>query len=197
MFEVLKKLMLAKEINFEEGKISLLGHPIIMCPVSTIVEIRKLLEKVNSTAIMYYAAKKSGNEYVKTIKNKFKMKPKDLILWGINTISLAGWGKSELIKYDPKNKIAIMTYDSTFAKLYGHSKEPIDEIFRGFASTTASACFGKEIEGVEIKCKAMGSNICELIFKEKNKFDLSDKFIRKQLFVENKKISKLLLRKEI
>ncbi len=191
MFDVVKKLMFAREIDFERGNISLLGHPVIMCPVSTFTEIRRMLEVIDATALLYLASKKSGLSYIRTLQKKFGMKPYDLLKWGINTISLAGWGNTEILKFDMEKKTSItILEDSKFVKSYGHSSVPIDDIFRGFAAATASICFGIDSDVIEIKCKSMGAPRCEIIAKPAGEFDLKNPEINKQLIIQNENVAK-------
>lgn len=197
MFDIVKKLMFAREIDFEEGSINLLGHPIVMCPVVTFVEIRKMLETVDATALLYQASKTSGIDYMKSIGKKFGMKEQDLLKWGVNTISLAGWGKTKILKLDPEEKISITVLeDSSFVRCYGKSREPVDDIFRGYAAATASICFKTDMDVIEVKCKAMGDRVCEIVAKPFGSFDMKDPSVRKQLEIQNKSIAKMLENKQ-
>ena len=197
MYDIVKKLLFARELSLEKGKISLLGHIIIMAPISSFIEIRKKLSKIGAAAILYKACKESGIGYMNTIIKKFSMKkPRDLIEWGMNTISLAGWGSVEIINFDEKKKRSIVRLkESEFAKNYGASKEPVDDVFRGYCAATATVVFKTDIDVIETKCLSMGNNICEFIVKPAKEFDLSKKIISKQLQVTNKTIKKLLNKK--
>jgi predicted hydrocarbon binding protein len=194
MYDIVKKLLFARELSLEKGKISLLGHTIIMAPVSSFIEIRKQLSKIGATAILYKACKESGLGYMNTIIKKFSMKkPRELIEWGMNTISLAGWGSVEIVNFDEKGKKSIVRLsESEFAKNYGPSKEPVDDVFRAYCAATATIVFKTDIDVIEIKCLSMGNPTCEFIVKPAKEFDLSKEFILKQLQVTNKTIKKLL-----
>jgi predicted hydrocarbon binding protein len=197
MYDIVKKLLFARELNLEKGKISLLGHTIIMAPVSSFIELRKKLSKIGATALLYKSCKESGLGYMNTIIKKFSMKkPRELLEWGMNTISLAGWGSVEIINFDEKNKRAIVRLnESEFARNYGNSKEPVDDVFRAYCAATGTIIFKIDIDVVEIKCLSMGNNTCEFIVKPAKEFDLSKKFIFKQLEITNKTIKKLLDKK--
>ena len=70
---------------------------------------------------------------------------------------------------------------SRFAEVYGPSKEPIDDIVRGFIAGGASLLFSKDVEAVETKCISKGDRFCEIVVQSKEKFDLSKKLIKNQL----------------
>ena len=194
MYDIIKKLLFARELDLEKGHIKLLGHTIIMAPVSSFIELRKILAKMDSTAVLYKACKKSGIDYMNTLVKKFTMKKsRELIEWGMNTISLAGWGNVEIVKYDEKKKYSIIRlYDSEFAKNYGRSNEPVDDVFRGFFAATGTVVFKTKMDAIETKCLNLGNNVCEFTLQESKKFDKKDDFIFKQLFVKDKKIEKMI-----
>jgi len=197
MYDIVKKLLFARQLNLEKGKISLLGHTIVMVPVSSFIELRKQLSKIGAAALLYTACKESGLGYMDTIIKKFSMKnPRELIEWGMNTISLAGWGSVDIINFDEKSKRAIVRLnESEFAKNYGNSKEPVDDVFRAYCAATATVVFKTDMDVIEIKCLSMGNSVCEFIVKPAKEFDLSKKFILKQFQVSNKTIKKLLDKK--
>ncbi len=185
MFDIVKKLMFAREIDFEEGEINLLGHPIIMCPIATLVEIRRFLENIDATALLYRASKNSGLDYMKDMKKKFGMKPRDLMKWGVNTISLAGWGKTKILNVDFDKKVArLVLEDSSFVRCYGKSKEPVDDVFRGYIASAATIFFRTDADAIETKCKAKGDRLCEVIAKPRGRFDTKKPGIKKQLVIE-------------
>lgn len=185
MFDIVKKLMFAREIDFEEGSIKLLGHPIVMCPITTFVEMRRILERIDSTAFLYHASKNSGLGYMKNMKKKFGMKSRDLMKWGVNTISLAGWGKTKILTADFDKKIAhLLLEDSTFVQCYGKSKGPVDDVFRGYIASAATIFFKTDMDAIETKCKAKGDRLCEVVAKPKGSFDIKKPEIRKQLFLK-------------
>ena len=98
--------------------------------------------------------------------------------------------------FDEKKKSTVIRlYDSTFVKAYGKSKEPIDDVFRGYAAATGVMVFNDStIEAVEVKCMSMGSEICEFLVKPRKKFNLTKKSVSRQLLT-NKKMKRRLLKK--
>lgn len=192
MIDIIKKLLFARQLSFEEGSVILLGIPIVMHPVATMVSIRKILEERNETVLLYRACKDSGKIYQLNIKKAFGMDRNKMIEWGINSLTLGGWGKIKIAKLDYDKKMAIIRLDdSSFAKLYGRSKEFIDDVFRGYAASTGGIIFNKDCDAVEVKCIAKGDGCCEFLVKPSENFDYKDKLVKKQLLLPKEKIRKV------
>lgn len=186
MFGIVKKLLMARQIKFEESEITLFKQRIIMMPAYSYITLQKELEKRKVDKVVYKAMKELGIQWTNDLKVNYKMSPNDIVKWGINVLSLAGWGTSSIIKNDPKNKLVIMRLKNssmahTYKKKYGKSKIPVDHAFRGMAAGTFAAIFRSDIDAIETKCIASGSNTCEFLIKERSKFNLKDKEIAAQI----------------
>ena len=185
MFGIFKKLLIARQIKFEEGKITLFNQRIIMNPVYTNAIIQKHLEKAKSTHLIYESMKELGIQWTKDLQKNYGTKYKDVIRWGINVVTLAGWGIVEIIEDKPSEKVLVFRLkDSAIAetilKKYGKSKTPVDYSFRGMIAGTFSTLLKTDMDCIETKCIAMGHGICEFVVKEKTKVDLKDPKIRIQ-----------------
>lgn len=168
MFEVFKKLMFARQISFEEGKITMLNQPIIIAPLYLFVNFKKDLESKYSVEetdkIIYNASKETGIKYVNLLKKHFKMSKVDMIKWAANSITLSGWGKVIVVKVDATACRSILQVtDSWFAREYGKSTRPVDVILQGFFAGGATEVFGKNVECKETKCISKGDRICEFV----------------------------------
>jgi len=184
MFEFVKKLMIGKEMNFEEGKVLLLKEPICLMPIETVVDIIRSTKNQQNN-VLYQAAKVSGKYWFDKITERFykeKMPPEKILEWGNNIIALAGYGISIVHKFDINEKyIVFYLKNSTICELYGKSKKPLDHIYRGFIAGAGSIMLNGDSEAVELNCKSMGSPYCEFIVKHKDKFDKKDPIVKEQL----------------
>lgn len=182
MFEIIKKLIMARQISFEEGFITILGQPVTMQPIVIWVSLQKYLEKEGSAELMYHISKDTCKAWLTQLRRDHHMSVSDLINWGVHSTSFAGWGKASIANYDAKNKRAIIhVQDSTFAKSYGRSKQPVDQIMRGFLAGAGCVYFDDEtIECAETKCMSTGDTLCEFIVKRAKDFEDSE-LVRKQL----------------
>ena len=181
MFEILRKLMLAKELIMEEGHITVLGQHFVMQPPIIWITLQKELEKKNMEHLIYSVSKEASKTWLLGLKKHKHMSANDLLNWSMYTISFAGWGKARIVNYDKENKRMIVhTRDSIFAKAYGKSKIPTDYVIRGFLAGAGSVCFNDDLDCVETKCISSGSHVCEFIVKRAEKFEDS-KLVKEQL----------------
>jgi len=183
MFKTVANLIIQKKLRLEEGKIILFDEAGGMLPMTSFVNIIKLLEKIGKENVLYVACKESGQDWNQKMFERYKTdKAKYIFEWGEKAVTLAGWGSFKIHKYDfDKNEFVYRLYKSTLAEYYGKSKQPIDQIARGLFA--GSACFltDKKMDAVETKCIAMGDSYCEFEIKERKKFDLKNALIKKQL----------------
>lgn len=174
MFEIIKKLLFARQISFEEGEIKLLGQTIVMTPVTIYIELHKYLKKSQPKKygqIIYNLASEVSKKYDITLKEKYNMKPQKLIEWDINTLALAGLGQAKVMKFDLKKKEAIIrVVNSPIAKALTPSKQPIDFIIAGYIGGSGTIIFNsKKIICKEVTCQAKGQTHCEFHVFEKKK----------------------------
>jgi predicted hydrocarbon binding protein len=168
MFEAFKKLMFARQVDFEEGKIAFLGYPVIITPVTTIADymrvLRRELGRKRADDLMYEAMKDTAIKYLNHLQKHFSMSKVDMIKWAANTLGLAGWGRCTVISANAEEKKAVIRmYDSTVAKIVGKDTNPTDIILAGFFAGGESAVFGSNVEVKEVKCIAKGDPYCEFI----------------------------------
>jgi len=174
MYDVVKKLLFARQFQMEKGNINLMGLDVMIIPAPVMVDIIKTLEKTigyEKTKKLIYEGVKSGTSfYAKKISEKYDIKGVKLIQWLVDTMMLTGWGEAKLISIDVEKKTAILhLYNSTLAKHYGKSKKPIDHVMAGAQAGGASIVFGKNAIVKETKCSSMGHDFCEFIYSTKNK----------------------------
>ena len=173
MFDVMKKLLFARQLEFEEGEIKLLGQNVVMTPVTIFMEMYNYLKKSKPKkygSILYSITQEVSRKYDIVLKEKYKMTPQQLAEWDVNTLALAGLGKGVIIKFDVKNKICIIKVtNSTIAKMLRPSKIPIDFVIAGYIGGSGMVAFNsKKIICKEVRCEAMGHPFCEFhVFEKK------------------------------
>ncbi len=171
--DILKKLLMMKEIRFEEGVITLLNNRTVMNSISLPVGIGIFLEKNPEMIPKIYEEIKEEHRrgWGKTIDEKYKMKPIEYLNEMFETSNLAGWGKTEFVDFDESNtKGTFRTLRAPIAEaLKGKAKLPTEHLWRGMAAGTASVIFKKNLDFIETKCLALGSNYCEYKFFPRKK----------------------------
>tara|TARA_Y100000310_G_scaffold59310_1_gene54664 strand:- start:6304 stop:6873 length:570 start_codon:yes stop_codon:yes gene_type:complete len=186
MLKLVSELILQRQFKFESGLIELYGVPLTLLPLSSLVKEQKLLEEKGMENAVYVANKLTGVEWNKNMVKKFKTKThKQIVDEGNKVMSIAGWGEFKVIKQDVVNKEFMWRiYGSTFAKQYGSSDHAVCNAVRGLFTGAAVFLLGKdkiELDGVETKCLAIGSEYCEFVIKERKKFKSGNPIVERQL----------------
>jgi predicted hydrocarbon binding protein len=140
------------------------------------------MEEAGFVNSLYFTSKKLGIEWAKKFNDFYHVKREDVFKWGADTVNLAGWGLSKVVSVNSKKKLIKFTLkDSAICEYYGVSKNPVDHIFRGMIAGAMSTTYDTDIDGVEIKCKAMGAPYCEFITKPAKDFNFKDPLVKSQL----------------
>ena len=85
------------------------------------------------------------------------IKQSEAINWGVDLVSLSGWGDCYSVNLDYKNNFFIFEIkNSTAAKYHGKADYPVDHLFRGLVSGGVSYITKSNLECIEIKCLAKG-----------------------------------------
>lgn len=182
MFEIVQKLLAVKQIRFEKGRITIFDQLSSLMPSQSFVTMLRELEKYKKENIIYLGGKDAGEKWFNGMKKNNSLKVDDVAKWGANIVTLAGWG--EAILKEIKRDNAYMMYNlknSVVAELYGRTDHAVDHMFRGLLAGAAKSTFKKDVDCVETKCVAKGDQICEFIIQPREKFDLSNPAVKKQL----------------
>lgn len=192
MFDVVKKLMFAKQIQLEKGCITLLGQRMVMAPASTFVYLQKLGKECEQeeliNKLIYYACKVAGYKgFAKKIIEKYNLHGSKFIKWQTDVAMLGGWGGVKHIETVIGKKYSIVHFsNSPIAKLFGHSKNAVDHAIRGYTASVAELAFKEPSETIETQCQAMGHKCCEIVSKPRKNFNPNDEIVKKQLDLSGK-----------
>lgn len=185
MFDIVKKLMMARQITMEKGEIRLLGQRMIMAPAITFYYLQNIFSSNElSNKMMYYTCKVTNTRgYASGLSEHYGLKGEKLIQWMANSSQLAGWGEFELVNFDAKQKRAIVQVkNSAVATYFKKQAIPVDHMIRGYCAGVAAMVFNdNNIDMIETKCLAKGDKICEFVGKPTKEFDFNSKLITSQL----------------
>jgi predicted hydrocarbon binding protein len=197
MFDLVRKLMMARELKMEEGEIVLFGERIQMSPAQVFVNMFKGLKEPELSRVGYlqYAATKSAiSEWFANVAKTKEIKREELLKWETNVWKTAGWGNiffnaTDFMKGRVSCRIENSPFAQTYIKIFGKSKIPVCHNLRGGLAGGCIAVTGmKDIEAVEKTCMAQGSPHCEFILRPRKELEkVSDINIRKQLDLTSKK----------
>jgi predicted hydrocarbon binding protein len=182
MFELFTDLIAHRRLKFDEGKIELLGQSVTMIPLDYLVTLQKGLEKQNNSNVLYFSSKEMGYRWFKNMYNYFKIRPEDVTRWGVNTLSIAGWGKMLSVDVDLKGeRMTVRVSNAAQAVQYGLSDHPVDSFIRGCYASGATVLFGKDCDCVELSCISQGASFCEFLAQPREKFDSTDAKVARQI----------------
>lgn len=173
MLNILKELLFSREISFEEGSITMLKGRVVIIPIHVFAAIYKKLQKYNidPDKFLYEIGKEEGVYWIGQIKGRYKMKPLEMLKWGLNSMSVGGWGRIETVKVDllKRDTAIFRAYNSPFAKLLGRTGKVSDPILTGFICGGGSVIYNKSLECKETKCIAKGDMFCEFLVSPSKK----------------------------
>ncbi len=174
MSELLKKLMMMRQLSFSEGEISLLRQRVYIAPLEIIKPITDMmLENPKLIPEIYERIRTTFNKgWADGVREVYGFKPKDYFKWLIDIANIAGWGKSELVTFDEKKyEGTFRTFNALLGKEYKEKTPiPVDHLWRGLTAGGLTQAFAQDIDWLETKCLAMGDPFCEFDFKPRTQF---------------------------
>jgi len=176
-------LLKMRQMEIGKGRMSLLGQPIGMICLPTLLKLEQSLSSRGLPNETYSVAKSAAEEWFLRMKNEYGITSlKELTKWSSTIISLAGWGNLSVKSLDLEKKRALLDFsDSSFAKAHGHSEHPVDNLVRGYTAGQYQVILGTEVESVETRCNAKGDPVCQFLIQPKESFDLKDPEVKRQL----------------
>lgn len=180
MFDVFKKLLLARQMSIEKGKIEMLGQRMIIAPVYTFSYIIKnAVNQDEMGRLIYDACKHANNDprgFTHDVSRKYKLRGEKLIRWMADIATTSGWGVINVVKVDEREKTAVVNIeDSPVAKFIGKSKHPVDHPIRGYMAGAAEVIFNDlkankgewvKYDYIETHCRATGNPFCSFKLME-------------------------------
>lgn len=163
MYGFITKLLVSKQLKFEEGKITLLKQPMIFIPLDFYVEITKrALSSRNDMLKTYLDAWKAGVVFMNNVSKAYKMKKfEERYKIAMDLISMAGFGGYETLEFHKDEFSKFKITNNPIADAFRPSKVPVDHILRGFNAGGGTPVHERIINTVEIRCRAIDGGFCE------------------------------------
>ena len=192
MFDIVQKLLMARELEMKEGEISLLGERVQFVPTQIFVDMLKSAKTEEEywkvANLQYESTKKAVYEWFQKMSKKKGLVGNKLLEWEVNIWNLAGWGNfsfnaTQFLKGRVSCRVKNSPIAKIFLKSYGKSKWPVCHLIRGGLAGGMVAVTGiEESEVIETKCMAQGYDHCEFIIRPKEEFkDLKKPYLKKQI----------------
>ncbi len=169
--EFFRKLLFARQLKSEEGRLTILGVPILMMSVNTLSALQDLIIKelgVAGIKKLYQAGKIGGQKLAEEHKNKLKVESFKLFDLMKNLVEMGGWGKISIIKQDYKNSYAVYAFSNNELALAKKYNIPSCHIIRGLTAGLHFIIFGKKVECIERRCISKRDTCCEFVVAPKS-----------------------------
>ena len=168
------KLGAGRELVMDEkqGTLSSYGARFILIPVKLIHSIEDRLREsfgpVTATSFQYEIGREGGAQYIHLARKAgFSLKsPSDVQTIASSLGTLDGWGKLEIIDFDPTRKFARIRWKNGVSVRKRKGKTPVCHFGRGILTGAVGEIFGSRCESIEVSCQGKGDSFCEAIIGE-------------------------------
>ena len=178
---LLQKLLFVKQFSINEGKIEVLGNSFIMLDASNLLELQDIdrtkmysiakestasqFKNIIEHAQVYKKMKEESLKHIAELSKKAGVTDEGQIVVLQDLFNLLGLGKLDIVRLDNKNKMAsLRIHNSALAEAQlkkSKLKTKSCTITAGVLAGIFSYVFGKkEIECVEVKCRAEKEDFC-------------------------------------
>ena len=176
----LKSLLKNNQFFINNKRVLSFDMPQMILPLDSFVLLQNTLKRLEGSKVnqfFYLSGKIFGknllNEQIKRLGFK-----KDISSFqhNLRELELSSMGKSDLIKFDVKNKKVIIKNSNSplanrYMRLFGVQKEPVDHYLRGIYTGIAEVILDCEMASIESKCIARGDGACLIEIKQKDDFE--------------------------
>ncbi|UCD06926.1 MAG: XylR N-terminal domain-containing protein [Candidatus Aenigmatarchaeota archaeon] len=181
---IFKKFLLARQIEMEKGRISIVGIRSANTSTSTLISIQEEVIKTlgdEGAKLLYNAGKVGGVELAKTmgkVMGLSGLKMAESLATGCT--QMMGWGIVSVIKCDLKACTASFKVEDSPLSLKRY-KKAFCHVERGQIAGAMEIIFNHKVDAIEIRCKSLGHHFCQFEIKPTEEFDSNDKLVREQL----------------
>jgi len=159
-------------MNEKQGTLSAYGARFLLIPVKLIHSIEDRLTEsfgpVTATSFQYEIGREGGAQYIHLAqKAGFSLKsPNDIQKIASSLGTLDGWGKLQIVDFDPTKKFARIRWKNGVSVRNRKGKTPVCHFGRGILTGAVGEIFGTRLESIEVSCQGKGDSFCEAIIGE-------------------------------
>jgi predicted hydrocarbon binding protein len=159
-------------MNEQQGTLSAYGARFLLIPVELIHSIEDRLTEsfgpVTATSFQYEIGREGGAQYIHLAqKAGFSLKsPNDIQKIASSLGTLDGWGKLQIVDFDPAKKFARIRWKNGVSVRNRKGKTPVCHFGRGILTGAVGEIFGTRLESIEVSCQGKGDSFCEAIIGE-------------------------------
>ena len=159
-------------MNAKQGTLNAYGARFLLIPVKLVHSIEDRLTEsfgpVTATSFQYEIGREGGAQYVHLAqKAGFGLKsPSDIQKIASSLGTLDGWGKLEVIDFDPTKKFARIRWKYGVSVRNKKGKTPVCHFGRGILTGAVGEIFESRCESIEVSCQGKGDSFCEAVIGE-------------------------------
>lgn len=133
----------------------------------TIMDMFRALHKTSGESAVeaFYQGGFSGGKLSSAkFRQTFNLDDRQIVEFMANMGTQIGWGKFDVLEFDPGDQRLIMTVKSSpFAEAAKPSESPVCHFIRGVLAGMCTGLFGKEVQSFEETCLAKGDPLCRFL----------------------------------
>ncbi len=163
MFDFAKKLLIARELKFEKGKIEILGQRLLLLAEEQVHNmIRMSIEDRNFRKSIYIVSKDALHKFTTRLRERYKLDKEKTYEIMCSLTALNGYGEVNFEKLDWDKKLAKFSTvglpsEGLRGKIYGRG----DAFFAGMVAGAMAQVFNDDtLEVAEIACVLSNSPKC-------------------------------------
>ncbi len=167
MLPFVSKLLIAKQLSFDKGKLKIFGKRVVIIPIELFEMIIKLsMKNKKFEKDLYNAMENSVHQFCIDLNKKQPLKKEDMLEILMNLTEMNGYGEIKIVKIDYEKKFAIFNFKGlpsetlVFEKL---DSKTVDNYWGGMLAGGMSYIFGEEVDAIETLCIVTGKQFCEFV----------------------------------
>ncbi|MEW6294955.1 MAG: hypothetical protein AB1467_01510 [Candidatus Diapherotrites archaeon] len=163
---LLAKLLMTKQLRFEDGVISLKDINLTLLPSFFIAELTKYYKKENNMSKFYFISWYWGYVLVRTVKERFKLDTPDHVYsLGMDLGEAMGLGLYKTHDYFPGRYTHFVIKTNPILKYFKNEKidVPIDYFVSGAMAGGGCLVHNSVCQNVETKCMHKGDAECDFL----------------------------------
>ncbi len=203
MYGFLSKLLISGKLKFNQGKIVLMGEPMVIVPLEFYIEATKQIIDSNDRKEMlelYLDAWEAGFCFMHDVAEVYKMKKyEERYRIAMDTISMAGFGDYKTMEFRRGELTHFKIIENILAKKFIPSEKPVCHVIRGFNAGGGTIVHERIMNCIETECTAVNRDHCthmnlntELLNTNKDQEIVKDQLDLGWLLKKQKKFAKVI-----
>jgi len=163
---LLAKLIMTKQLRFEDGQVELKDVNITLVPSFFISELTRYFYDAKKMPRLYLLSWIWSHKFCGEVSRQFNLDtPSKVYNFGMELLEAMGIGLYKTYDYYPQRYTHFSISNNPYLQYLSDikSSEPIDYFISGLMAGGGCFVHGQLTQNVELKCKACGDEICDFL----------------------------------